>query len=173
MVTFILIIINLLVFVGQSIGLISYQDFGLMPSLVRGGQFYRLITGAFLHASLQHILANMYSFFNLGSYCEHFASRKKYIISLIVSLITSSLAVMMWSNQNTYTIGFSGVVFGVLGFYAVCLYKNDGRLDVYEKNYLIRIILSNVIVSLMPGVSWQGHFGGFVGGFISALILLW
>ena len=172
MVTFALIIINLLVFVGQSIGLVNYQDFGLMPALVKGGQFYRLFTGAFLHASLQHILANMYSFFNLGMYCEQFTTIKKYLISLIVSLITSSLAVMLLSNQTTYTIGFSGVVFGVLGFYAVCLYKNDGRLDQYEKSYLIRVILSNVIVSLMPGVSWQGHLGGFIGGFISALILL-
>ena len=172
MYTVALIIINILVFVGQSIGLINYQDFGLMPALVKGGQYYRLFTGAFLHASLQHILANMFAFFNLGTYCEYFASSKKYIVSLIVSLISSSLTVMMFSNQNTYTIGFSGVVFGVLGFYAVCLYKNDGKLDENEKNYLIRIILSNIIVSLMPGVSWQGHFGGFVGGFISALFLL-
>lgn len=172
MVTFILIIINALVFLMQQTGIITYDKFALVPMFVKNGEYYRLLTGAFMHASLQHILANMYSFYNLGSYCEHFTTRKKYIIALIASLIGSSLMVLNFSNPQVYTVGFSGVVFGVLGFYSVCLYKNDGRLDEYEKNYLIRVILSNVIVSLMPGVSWQGHLGGFIGGFISALILL-
>ena len=172
MVTFIMIIINALVFLMQQTGIITYEKFALVPMFVKNGEYYRLLTGAFMHASLQHILANMYSFYNLGSYCEHFTTRMKYIVALIASLIGSSLMVLNYSNPQVYTVGFSGVVFGVLGFYAVCLYKNDGRLDEYEKNYLIRVILSNVIVSLMPGVSWQGHLGGFIGGFISALILL-
>ena len=172
MVTFVLIIINALVFLLQNLGIITYDKFALVPILVRNGEYYRLITGAFMHASIQHILANMYSFFNLGIYCERFTTRKKYIIALIASLIGSSLMVLNFSNPQVYTVGFSGVVFGVLGFYAVCLYKNDGRLDEYERNYLIRVILSNVIVSLMPGISWQGHLGGFIGGLISGIILL-
>ena len=172
MVTFVLIIINVLVFLLQQAGFITYDKFALVPMFVKNGEYYRLITGAFMHASLQHILANMYSFYNLGSYCENFTTKRNYIIALIVSLIGSSLMVFNFSNPQVYTVGFSGVVFGVLGFYAVCLYKNDGRLDEYEKNYLIRVILSNVIVSLMPGISWQGHLGGFIGGLISGLILL-
>ena len=172
MVTYILIAFNFIIFLGQQLGYISYRDFGLAPILVQNGEYYRLFTCAFLHGSFQHILANMYSFYNLGVYSERFTTRTKYIICLLVSLISSSLAVCLLSDPNTFTIGFSGVVFGVFGFYAVCLYKNDGKLDLYERNYLIRVILSNIIVSLMPGVSWQGHLGGFIGGLISGLILL-
>jgi len=172
MITFIFVIICFAVYLAQIMGLISYQDYGLSPLLVKYGQIYRMITGAFLHANIQHILANMFSFLNLGLYCENFANKKKYLLALIVSLFTSALSVYLLSNEYTYTVGFSGVVFGVLGFYAVCLYKNDGKLDANEKNYLFRVIASNIIVSLMPGVSWQGHLGGFIGGFITALLVL-
>lgn len=172
MLTIFIIILNVAIFLLQLSGTVSVSDFGLIPQLVKSGQFYRLFTSAFLHGSFQHILANMYSLFNLGSYLEiRYGKRNLFLVSL-VSLFTSAIAVTIFSNQTIPTIGYSGVVFGVMGYYFVSLYSNDKKIDRNEMYVIARMLLPNIIISLMPGVSAQGHFGGLVGGVLTALILL-
>ena len=163
-------IINVVIFVLQLLGMMSYSIFAIVPSLVRQGQVYRLVTGALMHASYSHITANLLSFFNIGSYCELRTNRKGYLAAILFSMLTSGLMVTFFTDS--YTVGFSGVVFGIMGYYAILLYKNDGRWDEVEKSTLARMLIPNVIISLMPGVSWAGHLGGFIGGVIAGLLYI-
>ena len=172
MLTVFIIILNVVIFLLQLSGTISISDFGLIPQFVKGGQFYRLFTSAFLHGSFQHILANMYSLFNLGYYLEMRYGKKNLFLVSLVSLFTSAIAVTLFSNQTIPTIGYSCVVFGVMWYYFVSVYANDKRIDQNEMYVIVRMLLPNIIISLMPGVSAQGHFGGLIGGVLTALILL-
>ena len=159
------------VFVLQMLGLVSIEKYALWPQFVlQGGQYYRIVTGALMHADIQHIGANLLSFFNVGSYCEEEHGSKNMLITILITMLTSGLAVIFLGNSPT--VGFSGVVFGVFGYFAVSLYKSGGGFDENEKALLARMLIPNILVSIMPGVSWQGHFGGFVGGVIAGLILI-
>lgn len=170
MITLILTLINVLVFIGQLSGRIDYRQFAMIPNMVFQGEIHRIITCAFLHGSIEHIFSNMVSFVNLGSYCETHSRKKDYILALLFSLIGSTVVMLMFSPRTTPSLGFSGVVFGIMGYFATLLYHNDGHYDDNEKALLIRMILPNIIISFMPGVSWQAHFGGFAGGVLAGII---
>lgn len=169
-VTNLLILVNILIFIGQIFGLVSITDFAIIPSLVRSGQWYRLFTGVFLHGSTYHIMGNLYAFYYIGNECEKYG--KKYYLALLASLFGSGLLVTLLSPTNTPTIGFSGVVFGIIGFYVVSFWKDDHHFDQWEIGFLMRVLIPNIIISFMPGVSWQGHAGGFIAGALIGLLTL-
>ena len=169
--TYLFVGICLVVFVLQNIGIVDYQKYGLVPRLVKEGEVYRIFTSAFLHGSLTHIAGNLLSLINMGSVCEYRWSKKNYLIAILASIVGAGLSVTLLSNPSTVTIGLSGAVFGVFGYFSAMLYKEDGVLSYNEKTIIARILIPNILISLMPGVSWQGHFGGFIAGALVALFL--
>ena len=163
-------VICVIVFILQLLGIVTAERFALIPSAVKSGQIYRLLTGALMHASLEHIAANIISFINIGSYCELSTNKKSYSAAILISLVLSGLSVTFFSNN--VTVGFSGVVFGILGYFAVLLYKDDGQWDRSDLYLIARMIVPNIIVSFMPGISLAGHAGGFLGGIIAGLLFI-
>jgi len=123
-----------------------------------------------MHGGLEHIAANLFSFVNIGSYCEINTDKRSYSAAIFLSMLMSGLSVTMFSSG--YTVGFSGVVFGILGYFAVLLYKDDGQWDRSDIYLVGRMIVPNIIVSFMPGVSLAGHAGGFLGGIIAGLLFI-
>ena len=170
MITLVISGICVAVYALQLIGIINYGDFAIVPKLVSQGQIYRLLTGALMHGGLYHILGNLGAFTNVGTFIEHMYGKKNYALILIASLFGSGLLITLL-GPNIYTIGLSGVVWGVFGGYVSYLFKNDGRFDSVELSQITRMLLPNIIISFMPGVSWQGHFGGFIGGLIVGMLL--
>ena len=145
--------------------------FGLYGGSLMQQGVYRLFTYAFLHGGLYHIMMNMVSFSNMGMSIEPSIGAKKYCLLLFVTLITSGLAVIFLSRPGTITVGLSGVIFGVFGYYVSTLVISGSIQNEYIRSSILRILLPNVIISLMPGVSWQGHLGGFIGGFVFGLLM--
>jgi rhomboid protease GluP len=120
-VTYALIAINVVVFILMYIIGTNSEDsdtlvkFGaLVPDLVRGGEYYRMITSAFLHIGIFHLITNMYSLFILGPSVEHFYGRGKFICIYLYSAIMGALFCMVFQGVSL-TAGASGAIFGSLG----------------------------------------------------------
>lgn len=160
------------VFILQLMGICGFEKFALMPAAVKRGEIYRLLTGALMHGGFEHIAANLLSFINIGSYCELNTGKKPYSIAIFLSMLLSGLFVTFFSDNYGYTVGFSGVVFGILGYFAVLLYRDDGQWDSSDLYLIARMIIPNIIISFMPGVSLPGHAGGFLGGIIAGLLFI-
>ena len=143
------------VFILQILGIVTIERFALLPAAVKSGQVYRIVTGALMHANLQHIAANLISFVNVGSYCELKTGKKSYSYAILLSMLLSGLFVTFFSNG--YTVGFSGA---------------DGQWDSSDLYLVGRMIVPNIIISFMPGVSLPGHAGGFIGGIIAGLLFI-
>ena len=75
---------------------------------------YRFITSAFLHASILHLLCNMYSLYILGTQVETFLGKRKFAFIYFISAITGSLASFVFSG-NVIAVGASGAIFGLMG----------------------------------------------------------
>jgi len=93
------------------------RDMGLNPNAVFGrGEFYRLLTHAFFHADIWHLLINGYVFYNFGRHLEPLLGEKRYIILLVIGLLGSALLSMFMQpdHSSTVGIGFSGVVSAVV-----------------------------------------------------------
>ena len=169
-VTKIFIAICVIVFIFQMFSPHMIEAYGLRAEPLAQQGYYRMVTYAFLHGGIYHLMMNMGSLYNLGSFVEDYQGTAKYLATAAVSLVLSALAVVHLSPAGTVTVGFSGVIFGIFGgFASIILRHGSGQYE--SKLALIgRMLLPNIIISFMPGVSWQGHLGGFVGGFVVGML---
>ncbi len=170
-ITYILIALNVIVFLLQIVLGNDYMVglFATYGPFVRAGEYYRLFTGAFLHADIIHIAFNMYALYVIGSQAENFFGKIKYLVIYIFSILTSSLLSILL-NVNSFSVGASGAIFGLLG--AMLYFGYNFR--VYLGNTLVRQILPIIIVNLlfgflMPSVDNYAHIGGLIGGLLISI----
>ena len=118
--TIVLIAINVIVYLveiaGGSGGINSpggsvVNEFALFGPLVAEGEWYRLVTSGFLHASLIHIGFNMLLLFFLGRLLEPALGTPRFLVLYFASLLAGSLGVMLL-DPNALTLGASGAIFG-------------------------------------------------------------
>jgi membrane associated rhomboid family serine protease len=146
----------------------SGTERGLIGQGVAYGQWWRTITGGFLHANLLHIAFNMYLLYVLGQILEPALGRVRFAVLYFVSLLTGSLVALAVSPHDL-TVGASGAVFGLMG--AVLLEARARQIPQLQ-NWVAGLIVLNLALSFtISGISWGGHVGGLIGGALSTLVL--
>jgi membrane associated rhomboid family serine protease len=141
----------------------------LVPVLVReNGEYWRLVTGGFLHGSVLHIGVNMYSLYVLGRFIEAVAGPSRMAVVYAVSLVASGLAVVYFGGASEVTVGASGAIFGLFGaLFAVGFKLGRAGIRLVQAN--VGILALNLIITFtVPGISRWGHVGGLVVGFLVA-----
>jgi membrane associated rhomboid family serine protease len=128
---------------------------------------WRVITSMFAHASVFHILFNMYALYLFGSALEPLLGRARFLILYFLSGIGGAAAVMVLS-PNTPVLGASGAIFGLFAAYFVIVRRLGGNAT----QLLIVIGLNFALGFLLPGISWQAHLGGAIVGALVALVLV-
>lgn len=135
---------------------------------VASGEYWRLLTAAFLHAGLLHIAVNMFSLYQIGPALERQLGRSRFIAVYLIAALGSSVAVYFFSPSNQLVVGASGAVFGIFGA-AIVLWHKLGQ-DIRPAFVVLGI---NVVINVIGrGVlSWQGHVGGILTGVLLALAI--
>jgi len=128
-------------------------------------QPWRMISAAFLHASILHLLFNMYSLFIFGPVIERLVGRGRYLVLYLLAAFGGSVAVLVLAPTQT-VVGASGAIFGLLGAFFVI----QRRLGGNSTQLLILIGLNVVFGFVIPNVSWQAHIGGLLVGAAVAAI---
>jgi membrane associated rhomboid family serine protease len=136
-------------------------DFAQFHS-VAGGEVWQLVTSMFTHVAPYHIGFNMLALWVLGPQLEMMVGRARFLAIYLVSGLAGSAAVMWLSLSYQATLGASGAIFGLMGALLVVTVKARG--DVRGMATWIGINL--VFTFVFPGISWQGHLGGFAGGLV-------
>jgi membrane associated rhomboid family serine protease len=147
-----------------------FERFALYgPSVGINHEWYRVITGGFLHSGLLHIGLNMYALWILGSQIETALGRIRFSLIFAGGLIAGSAAVMVLS-PNEATVGASGAIFGIFG--AAFIMQRAAGIDPW-RSPIARIIGLNLLITfLIPGISKGGHLGGLAGGVLVAWVLI-
>ncbi len=136
---------------------------------VAGGDYWQVITSAFAHIDTLHVAFNMVALYFLGPQLELVLGRARFLALYLVSALTGSVAVLLLSSENTPTLGASGAIFGLLGALIVVAIKIRG--DVQQLFVWLGI---NVVYTFVgSNVSWQGHFGGLIGGAVIAAVIVY
>jgi membrane associated rhomboid family serine protease len=174
-VTQVLIAINVIVYVATVVqghglndpdGKIFRQGL-LYGPFVADGDWWRLITSAFLHANILHLLFNVLALWWFGAPVELFLGRARFLLVYVVSGLAGAAGALL-ASPSAATVGASGAIFGILG---AALVLERQRMYVLGGSALT-IIVINVIFSIaVPGISIGGHIGGLVGGALSTLAL--
>jgi membrane associated rhomboid family serine protease len=202
-----IIVLNALVFLYQN-GLDRYTaiefayTFGFVPAAFFGGgafpngqplgEWWPLITSAFLHGGWLHIILNMWTLFIFGSTLESRMGAVPFLIFYLICAVASTYAHGYFNPfSNAPVIGASGAIAGVIGAYAL-------RFPTARITLLVPIIIIPFIFSvpalayaaiwfgiqllqgtwdaMMPsmggGIAWWAHIGGFLTGMILLPIFL-
>lgn len=159
-VTYTLLAANIAVFVLQMTSRMVQYKFSLLPGAVAAGEYYRLITSAFIHYGLVHILFNMWALYVLGPPLERYLGRLRFASLYLLSALGGSVVVYLFSSPMTGTGGASGAIFGL--FAATIVAARRLNLDV---RWLVGLVVVNLVLTFsIPGISWQGHIGGLITG---------
>ena len=177
--TMVLIAINVIVYLAEILrgpgGLSGispqmYFEFALNGVEIAGGEWYRLITGGFLHQNIGHILLNMVALYFGGRLIEPAIGTPRFLALYFASLLAGSFGALVVSGPTAFTVGASGAIFGVFGA-AFVIARGRGRTNVAsELGILIAINLAFTLG--YPGISIGGHFGGLIGGAICGAAII-
>jgi membrane associated rhomboid family serine protease len=176
--TFALIALNVAAFFAEiatgsgGVGTITSSlipEFGLFGPSVANGEWYRLLTSGFLHASIFHIGFNMFALFFLGRILEPGIGTARFIAIYFVSLFAGSLGATLLS-PDSLTIGASGAIFGIFG--ATFIIARSRGVDALASSIGIILVLNLVFTLGRPEISIGGHLGGLAGGALCALLIL-
>jgi membrane associated rhomboid family serine protease len=135
---------------------------------VAEGEWWRLITASFLHASLLHLGFNMLGLWWFGAPVEAVLGRARFLLLYVVSGLAGSAGALIASPHGV-TVGASGALFGLLG--AAVVLERFG-LFVFGGSAVAIIVINLAFTLLVPGVSIGGHLGGLIGGALGAYALL-
>src|SRR5204863_83694 len=144
-----------------------FRKWELFGPAVANGDWWRLITSAFLHANLIHIGFNMYFLWFVGSAVEQALGRGRFLLVYFISGLAGSAGALL-VDPLQFTVGASGAIFGIMGA-ALILER--------QRNYVLggqafALIAINLILSFaIANISYGGHIGGLIGGAVRTLVL--
>ncbi|GGP36507.1 rhomboid family intramembrane serine protease [Streptomyces calvus] len=189
-VTYVLIVVNVLVYVAELVrpeivdrfamvgagltgpdgGHYLWADpypAGYTPEGLVGGEWYRLLTGAFLHLpptegtfGVFHVVMNMVALWNLGRLVEPMLGRVHFLVLYLLSALGGSVLVLLIAPQDA-VVGASGAIFGVGAAYYVLARRvglHMGQVNRFMTGLLLWLVLSALVTS------WEGHLGGLLAG---------
>ncbi|MCZ0989730.1 rhomboid family intramembrane serine protease [Streptomyces diastatochromogenes] len=180
LVTYVLIGLNVLAYLAEMarpsvedrFDMLGTVPAGYYPEGVAHGEWYRLLTGAFLHLTpaegtfgIAHILMNMLALWNVGRVVEAQLGRVRYLALYLLSALGGSVLVLLIAPE-TPTVGASGAIFGLGAAYYVMgrrLGYDMRAVNQYMGGLLLWLVLSAWVTS------WQGHLGGLLAGGVVTL----
>lgn len=180
-ITPIIIYLNLLIYiimVFAGLGLVSFKGHDLLnwganyKPLTIHGEWWRLLTSTFLHGGLMHILANMYGLLFVGIFLEPLLGKTKYALIYLGTGILASAASIWWYDAIV-SVGASGAIFGLYGFFLACLLLKVFPPD-FGKVFLASTLIFvgfNLLMGFTGGIDNAAHIGGLASGFIIGLVM--
>lgn len=174
-VTYILIALNIIMFVmmymfgNGSNNVATLIKFGAnYRGTIAYKEFYRLITCAFLHIGIVHLLFNCYALYIIGPQLESYFGKIKYLIIYLGSAITASLMSIIFSDS--ISAGASGALFGLFGALLFFGYHYRVYLGSVLKSQIIPLIVFNLLFGFtVSGIDNAAHIGGLIGGYLLAM----
>jgi membrane associated rhomboid family serine protease len=144
-----------------------FQHGALYGPLVAQGDWYRLLTAAFLHYGPVHLGLNMLALYWIGRPLEDALGPLRYLMLYVVSGLAGSAGALIVEPTGV-TVGASGAIFGILGA-AIVLERQ--RTYVLGGSAMTLLIVNIAFTFAVPGISIGGHLGGLAGGALVILFL--
>jgi membrane associated rhomboid family serine protease len=176
-----LIAINVIVFVAEtaagaplggctaSCGTVWNHGVLYGPLIAQNHDYWRIVTGGFLHDGLFHILVNMLSLYFVGSVLEPAIGSINFAAIYFVSLLAGSFGALLF-QPLVPTVGASGAIFGIFGALIVVAYHRG--IPIWQSGLGLVLVLNLIFSVTFAGISIGGHLGGLIAGLICGEIVV-
>lgn len=140
--------------------------------LILAGQWWRLITPAFLHIGITHIVINGFSLYYLGLICERIFGHWRFAVIYLVSAFTGNVASFVFAS-SALSAGASTAIFGLMGAFVMLgdTFRHNPIITQLARQFALLAVLNLVFNLFASGIDIAGHIGGLVGGFLIAGLL--
>jgi membrane associated rhomboid family serine protease len=175
--TVFLVAVNVLVYlvtVAQGSGLnapggrIFFEGALIGGAIDLDGDWYRLVTAMFLHASFLHLAFNMLVLWWLGTIVEQALGTWRFVLVYFVSGIAGSAGALLLTGPTSITVGASGAIYGIMGALLILEWLSTGS---FAGQAMGLIALNLALTVAIPNISLGGHLGGLVGGIAATYAL--
>jgi membrane associated rhomboid family serine protease len=168
------IVTFLLLGVCWAVEVVNYADEGALSNRYgiqahNSDAIWHIFTAPFLHANLDHIMANSVPLAIFGFLAALRGVARFITVSLII-MVASGLGVWFLSAPSTVTVGASGLIFGYFGYLLARGFVERRVLDIVVGG-LVAVVYGTMIFGALPGqpgISWQAHLFGLIGGVLAA-----
>jgi rhomboid protease GluP len=155
-------------YANQAAGMDWLEAYGArINELIRAGQLWRFVTPILLHASIPHILFNMYALVVFGVGLERQFGHWRFLLLYLLGGFAGNVVSFLLSNG--YSVGASTAIFALVGAEGIFLLQNRelfGRQFGRAIGNVIFVVAVNLLLGLTPGIDNWGHVGGLLGGLV-------
>lgn len=178
-VTFGILIVLLLVFIGEIFMGGSENNYTLMKmgamnnyAVVAGHQWWRLFTAQFLHIGILHLVSNAVIIYYMGQYMEPMLGHMRFLAVYLLSGIGGNLLSLAFSSDSSISAGASTALFGLFGAMTAIGVRNfkNPMISYLGRQAFVLAVINIVLDLFAPNIDIQGHIGGFIAGFLIAVI---
>jgi rhomboid protease GluP len=142
----------------------------LVKPAVRAGEWWRLLTGTYLHGDLMHIGANASALFVLGRLVETYEGRLRVPLAYLSGALAGSILSTLLTS--TTSLGASGGVLGLVGYLFVAAGRGGpGATPDWLRRDLKALLASTAFIGVaaFAFIDNAAHLGGLAGGALAAL----
>jgi len=165
-------------FIALAVGFFALTGFGQSGDLifetlaqwnlaVAAGEWWRIFTPILLHASITHILFNMWALWVLGPQIERGVGTWPFVSLFLASAGVGGAFAFYLGDPLDVAVGASGAIFGLFGVWlSWALHRRNtmqGRAMLRQIGFLL--LINAAIPFLVPNIAWQAHLGGLIAGF--------
>jgi membrane associated rhomboid family serine protease len=149
----------------------SLERYGIQPRNVAG--LWGILAAPLLHAGWLHLFANTVPFVVLG-WLVMLRRIRDFVVVTALAILIGGLGVWVTGAANSVHVGASGLIFGYLGYLLARGYF-ERSLWALLLGVVALVLYGGVLWGVLPsqpGISWQGHLFGFIGGIAAARLLV-
>ena len=145
----------------------ALMQYGVIPRTLTG--LRGILFAPFLHANMQHLIANTIPFLAMG-WLVMLRDARHFLPVTVFAMLGSGLMAWLLGAPGSVHIGASGVVFGYFGFLLLGGWYARSFMSI-TLSILVAVLWGGLVLGIAPGqvgISWQSHLGGFIAGVLAA-----
>lgn len=163
------------IFLGGSENTATLVKLGAMSNyaVVAGHQWWRLFTAQFLHVGIMHLVSNAVIIYYMGLYMEPMLGHWRFLLVYLLSGVGGNLLSLAFGSDRTISAGASTALFGLFGAMTAIGLRNlsNPLISYLGRQAFVLAIINLALDIFMPNIDIRGHIGGFIAGFLLAIIL--
>lgn len=147
----------------------ALDTFGISPR--RTEELLDVVPAAFMHFGFDHLSANTLPLLVLG-FMAALRGTGTFLAVALTTILVSGLGVWLIAPAASNTAGASGLIFGLFGYLVVRGFV-DRRISDVALGGVVVVLYGSILWGVLPtapGVSWQGHLFGLIGGVMAAFM---
>ncbi|MDI2586040.1 rhomboid family intramembrane serine protease [Psychrobacillus sp. NEAU-3TGS] len=168
-----LLAINIVIYILTNIPVLGdaiYSQGVHFNLLISEGEYWRLVTPLFLHATFFHLLFNMFSLYLFGPELEQIAGKARFLTIYLLAGLVGSIATYLIHDWNYVSVGASGAIYGILGAFGALVYYTRNLLPQLKQIIVPIIVIGVIMTFLQPNINATAHIAGLITGFIFGII---